>query len=69
MLFFGPVAEQALVVNIRGFGLVLITGCGHTRIEQILRFTEHVLDAPIRAVIGGPLATATRPCASAANYG
>lgn len=54
MLFgAGYVTEQALVVNVRGFGLVLISGCGHPRIEQILGVTEHVLDVPIRAVVGG----------------
>jgi 7,8-dihydropterin-6-yl-methyl-4-(beta-D-ribofuranosyl)aminobenzene 5'-phosphate synthase len=37
MLFWlGYVTEQALVVNVAGFGLVLISGCGHPRIEQIL---------------------------------
>ena len=54
MLFWlGRTVEQALVVNVRGFGLVLVTGCGHPRIEQILGVTEQVLDAPIRAVVGG----------------
>jgi 7,8-dihydropterin-6-yl-methyl-4-(beta-D-ribofuranosyl)aminobenzene 5'-phosphate synthase len=54
MLFWiGYIAEQALVVNVRGFGLVLISGCGHPRIEQILTVTERVLDVPIRAVVGG----------------
>jgi 7,8-dihydropterin-6-yl-methyl-4-(beta-D-ribofuranosyl)aminobenzene 5'-phosphate synthase len=41
------------VVNVRGFGLVLISGCGHPRIERILTVTEQVLDVPIRAVVGG----------------
>jgi 7,8-dihydropterin-6-yl-methyl-4-(beta-D-ribofuranosyl)aminobenzene 5'-phosphate synthase len=54
MLFWlGPVAEQALVVNVRGFGLVLVTGCGHPRIEQTLSACEEALDVPIRAVVGG----------------
>jgi 7,8-dihydropterin-6-yl-methyl-4-(beta-D-ribofuranosyl)aminobenzene 5'-phosphate synthase len=54
MLFWlGYVTEQALVVNVRGFGLVLISGCGHPRIEQILGVTEQALDVPIRAVVGG----------------
>ena len=54
MLFWaGYITEQALVVNVRGFGLVLISGCGHPRIEQILGITEQVLDVPIRAVVGG----------------
>jgi 7,8-dihydropterin-6-yl-methyl-4-(beta-D-ribofuranosyl)aminobenzene 5'-phosphate synthase len=54
MLFrLGAVAEQALVVNVRGFGLVLISGCGHPPIERMLGVTEMVLDVPIRAVVGG----------------
>jgi 7,8-dihydropterin-6-yl-methyl-4-(beta-D-ribofuranosyl)aminobenzene 5'-phosphate synthase len=54
MLFWlGYVTEQVLVVNVAGFGLVLISGCGHPRIEQILGVTEQVLDVPIRAVVGG----------------
>ena len=54
MLFWtGYVTEQVLVVNVRGFGLVLVSGCGHPRIEQILGVTERVLDVPVRAVVGG----------------
>lgn len=54
MLFWlGAVAEQALVVNVRGFGLVLVTGCGHPPIERMLGVAERVLDVPIRAVVGG----------------
>jgi 7,8-dihydropterin-6-yl-methyl-4-(beta-D-ribofuranosyl)aminobenzene 5'-phosphate synthase len=53
MFWLGPVAEQVLVVNVREFGLVLISGCGHPGIERMLRATELVLDVPIRAVIGG----------------
>jgi len=54
MLFWpGYITEQALVVNVRGFGLVLISGCGHPPIERMLGITEQVLDVPIRAVVGG----------------
>ncbi len=54
MLFWlGSVAEQALVVNVRGRGLVLITGCGHPQIESVLAAAEKVVDAPVYAVIGG----------------
>ena len=54
MLFWaGSISEQVLVVNVRGFGLVLISGCGHPPIERILGITERVLDVPIRAVVGG----------------
>jgi 7,8-dihydropterin-6-yl-methyl-4-(beta-D-ribofuranosyl)aminobenzene 5'-phosphate synthase len=51
MLFWiGPVAEQALVVNVRGFGFALVTGCGHPQIERILGVTEQVLDVNIHVV-------------------
>lgn len=54
MLFWlGPIAEQALVVNVRGRGLVVITGCGHPEIERILAAAEQVVDAPVHAVVGG----------------
>jgi 7,8-dihydropterin-6-yl-methyl-4-(beta-D-ribofuranosyl)aminobenzene 5'-phosphate synthase len=54
MLFWlGPIAEQALVVNVRGFGLVLVTGCGHPPIERMLGVAEMILDVPIRGVVGG----------------
>jgi 7,8-dihydropterin-6-yl-methyl-4-(beta-D-ribofuranosyl)aminobenzene 5'-phosphate synthase len=54
MLFWpGYISEQAMVVNVRGFGLVLISGCGHPPIEKALAVTEQVLDVPIQAVVGG----------------
>ncbi|HEX6870513.1 MAG TPA: MBL fold metallo-hydrolase [Micromonosporaceae bacterium] len=54
MLFWlGYIEEQALVVNVRGFGLVVISGCGHPQIERVLGLAERVLDVPIRAVVGG----------------
>lgn len=53
LFWMGPVAEQALIVNVRGFGLVLVTGCGHPPIERMLGVAERVLDVPIAAVVGG----------------
>jgi len=54
MLFWlGPIAEQALGVNVRGRGLVLVTGCGHPQIERMLAAAERVVEAPVYAVIGG----------------
>lgn len=54
MLFWmGRIAEQALVVNVRGRGLVLITGCGHPEIERMLAAAERIVDAPVYAVVGG----------------
>jgi 7,8-dihydropterin-6-yl-methyl-4-(beta-D-ribofuranosyl)aminobenzene 5'-phosphate synthase len=54
MLFWaGPVSEQALVVNVAGVGLVVISGCGHPAIERMIATTEEILDLPIGAVVGG----------------
>jgi 7,8-dihydropterin-6-yl-methyl-4-(beta-D-ribofuranosyl)aminobenzene 5'-phosphate synthase len=53
MFWLGPVAEQALVVNVRDFGLVLVSGCGHPAIERMLSVTERVLNVPIKGVVGG----------------
>ncbi|MGY1708586.1 MBL fold metallo-hydrolase [Geodermatophilus sp. SYSU D00758] len=63
VVFLGPVAEQALVVNVRDFGLVVLTGCGHPPMERILGVTEQVLDVPIRAVVGG-LHLPVHPCST-----
>ncbi len=49
MFWIGPAAEQALVINVRGFGLVLVSGCGHPGIERMLAVTERVL-----GVLGNP---------------
>jgi hypothetical protein len=54
MLFWlRSVAEQALVVNVWGFGLMVISGCDHPSIERMLSVTEKVLDLSIRAVVDG----------------
>jgi 7,8-dihydropterin-6-yl-methyl-4-(beta-D-ribofuranosyl)aminobenzene 5'-phosphate synthase len=49
----GLTTEQALAVNVEGKGLVLIVGCGHQRIERIIKRTQEILDIPIYGVIGG----------------
>jgi 7,8-dihydropterin-6-yl-methyl-4-(beta-D-ribofuranosyl)aminobenzene 5'-phosphate synthase len=74
MLFWlGFVAEQALVVNVRGFGLVVITGCGHPPIESTLAAAERALDVPVQGVVGGlhlpvhPLGTGLIPQAVLGN--
>jgi 7,8-dihydropterin-6-yl-methyl-4-(beta-D-ribofuranosyl)aminobenzene 5'-phosphate synthase len=74
MLFWlGPVAEQAIVVNVCGFGLVLVSGCGHPGIERMLAVAERVLDVPVKGVVGGlhlpvhPLGTPLLPQAVMGN--
>lgn len=73
LFVMGPVFEQAMVVNVRGYGLVLVSGCGHPAIERVLALTEQVLDVPVAAVVGGlhlpvhPLGTPLVPQAVLGN--
>ena len=45
--------EQALVVNVAGEGLVLITGCGHPGLERLFGRVESLYDLPVVGVVGG----------------
>jgi 7,8-dihydropterin-6-yl-methyl-4-(beta-D-ribofuranosyl)aminobenzene 5'-phosphate synthase len=46
--------DQALVAKLRGRGLVVLTGCGHSGIINILRYVQKLTaESAIHAVIGG----------------
>jgi 7,8-dihydropterin-6-yl-methyl-4-(beta-D-ribofuranosyl)aminobenzene 5'-phosphate synthase len=46
--------EQAFVVDVKGKGLVVITGCGHPGIVNICRYVRRLTrDRPLYAVMGG----------------
>ena len=46
--------DQALVAHVRGRGLVVVTGCGHSGIVNILRYVRRLTGHDrIHAVIGG----------------
>jgi 7,8-dihydropterin-6-yl-methyl-4-(beta-D-ribofuranosyl)aminobenzene 5'-phosphate synthase len=49
----GLTQEQALAVNVRGKGIVLIIGCGHQTLERAILRTEAMFDLPLHGVIGG----------------
>lgn len=53
LFFFGQMEEQALIAHLEGKGLVVITGCGHPRIEVILEMARRLSKEPIYAVGGG----------------
>jgi 7,8-dihydropterin-6-yl-methyl-4-(beta-D-ribofuranosyl)aminobenzene 5'-phosphate synthase len=48
-----PVLEQALAVNVRGVGLVLVSGCGHPGTTAMVDLAQEVLEVPLHGVIGG----------------
>src|SRR5215472_2168768 len=46
--------DQALIVNVAGKGLVVVTGCGHAGVVNICRYASRLTrDQPLYAVVGG----------------
>ncbi|MCA1843296.1 MAG: MBL fold metallo-hydrolase [Actinobacteria bacterium] len=46
--------DQALVINVRGRGLVVLTGCGHAGVVNIVRYARHLTGVEdVHAVMGG----------------
>jgi 7,8-dihydropterin-6-yl-methyl-4-(beta-D-ribofuranosyl)aminobenzene 5'-phosphate synthase len=49
----GRTHEQAVAINVKDKGVVLIIGCGHQTLPKILKRTEALFDEPLYGVIGG----------------
>jgi 7,8-dihydropterin-6-yl-methyl-4-(beta-D-ribofuranosyl)aminobenzene 5'-phosphate synthase len=49
----GRTREQAVAINVKDKGVVLIIGCGHQTLPKILKRTEALFDEPLYGVIGG----------------
>ena len=46
--------DQALIVNVAGKGLIVLTGCGHAGVVNIARYARRLTgDQPLHAVVGG----------------
>ncbi len=46
--------DQALILNLRGKGLVVLTGCGHAGVVNIARYARRLTgDQPLHALLGG----------------
>ncbi|MGH9083436.1 MAG: MBL fold metallo-hydrolase [Acidimicrobiales bacterium] len=46
--------DQALVVDVRGKGLVVVTGCGHAGVVNVCRWARRLTgERPLHAVVGG----------------
>ncbi len=53
-LFAAPVGgEQALVVHVAGEGLVLVTGCGHPGLGDLVIRAKSLYQQPVVGVVGG----------------
>lgn len=52
-IFVGDVAEQAVAVNVKGKGIVIISGCGHQSVEKMIARSEKLFDTAPYAMLGG----------------
>ena len=52
-LVLGWIDEQSLAVNVSGLGVVLIVGCGHQPIPNLLRRYDQLFDEPLYGIMGG----------------
>jgi metal-dependent hydrolase (beta-lactamase superfamily II) len=52
-IYMGPIDEQALAIRVEGKGVVLIVGCGHQGLSNLLARSEQLFDEPLYGVIGG----------------
>ena len=52
-LAIGWIVEQSLAVNVASLGVVLIVGCGHQPIPNLLRRYDQLFDEPLYGIIGG----------------
>lgn len=53
LFFLGWTEEQALVMRLRGKGLVVFTGCGHQALATLLEMVRKMSSQPIYAIGGG----------------
>jgi metal-dependent hydrolase (beta-lactamase superfamily II) len=52
-LVIGWIEEQSLVVNVEGLGAVLIVGCGHQPVPNLVERYEEAFAEPLYGVVGG----------------
>ncbi len=45
--------EQSLAIRVEGYGVVLISGCGHVGLESMITRAEEVYGEPVVAIVGG----------------
>lgn len=52
-MFFSNTSEQGLMINVKGKGVVIVTGCGHQTLEKLLARYDLLTDKPLYGVLGG----------------
>lgn len=52
-MFFTNVGEQALAINVKNKGIIIISGCGHQTIEKLILRSELLFNEQIYGLLGG----------------
>ncbi len=52
-LFVGWIDEHSLAVNVEGLGVVLVVGCGHQPVRNLLQRYDQVFDEQLYGIVGG----------------
>lgn len=53
LFMFGETNEQSLLINVKDKGVVLISGCGHPQIINMVKIAGEITDKKIYGVVGG----------------
>ncbi|MBZ0300970.1 MAG: MBL fold metallo-hydrolase [Anaerolineae bacterium] len=53
VLFGDPNYEQSLLIQVEGYGIVAISGCGHPTLQKILTRADALFEQPVVGIVGG----------------
>lgn len=53
LFLMGWCEEQAMLINVKGKGLVVITACTHPGIQTVIEMAQKLSPEPIHAIVGG----------------
>lgn len=53
LFLMGWCEEQALLINLKDKGLVVISGCTHPGIQTVIKMAQKLSSVPIHAIVGG----------------
>lgn len=53
LFLMGWCEEQAMLINLKGKGLVVISGCTHPGIQTVIKMAQKLSSEPIHAIVGG----------------
>ena len=51
-LFMGRIDEQAVVINVKDKGLVIMVGCGHQELDKLITRVDELFEEPVYGLVG-----------------